>query len=525
MPITGPEMRQPRRQSFGMDSGADFERLRVELEKHFILEGPDKKSCQISYFETFDWRLYRNNLVFSFAGGQLILSDLKNNVLARAKGSKKKKYFWWDFEQSELQIRLRDVLDMRALLPLSAVRAETAAFQLLNRDRKIVARLALRHDAAVSNLNCPLPTILTLQEIRGYEKPFEKIQTICSTNGLNRFNRKKQLHSRVYGPAERAVLDYGDKFSIDLSGDVSIGEAVSAICLKLVDAMEYNYQGVMEDIDSEFLHDFRIAIRRTRSLLTLLKKVLPPVATSHFQQEFRWLGSVTGPVRDIDVYLLERDAYLALLPAPLRPGLEIFFEELEQQRVGELQLLRRHLASQRYQQLLIDWHQYLTDPESELFGSVRAEQCKPLVDSIIAKRFKGFIRHGDHIDESSADQELHSLRIKGKKLRYLLEFFKTFYNEMQTDRFLKQMKKLQDNLGDFNDISVQQEMLGVNLDGLSGRNKRSVRLGAALGALIAVLGRKHAAVRGDFQATYRKFATPENRDLLKHMLNPSKHEE
>jgi CHAD domain-containing protein len=517
-------MRQPRQLSFGIDSGAEFKPLREELEKHFLVEGPETKRSRITYLETFDWRLFRKKLVCSVSDGQLVLTDFKNNIQARAAGSKQKKYFWWDLEESELQTRLHGVLDMRALLPLSTLRSETASFQLLNKDRKIVARLTLRNDETVSTPDCALPGILTLQEIRGYDKAFAKIQAICSSRGLTRFSPKKQLHSRVYSASERSVLDYGEKFRIDLPGAASIGEVVSAICLKLVEAMEQNYRGVIEDIDSEFLHDFRIAIRRTRSLLTLMKKVLPPEATAHFQEEFRWLGSVTGSVRDIDVYLLERDIYMDLLPEPLRPGLATFFAELERQRAVELKLLRRHLSSQRYEQLLAAWQHYLYDPGSDLFGSVRAKRCKPLVDSIITKRFKGFIKHGNRIDAASADQELHALRIKGKKLRYLLEFFRSFYDGSQTDRFLKQMKNLQDNLGDFNDLSVQQEMLGEHLDRLSGRNKRSVRLGAALGALISVLAGEHRQVRDEFQSTYSEFATAENMNLLQQMLAPGKGE-
>ena len=73
--------------------------------------------------------------------------------------------------------------------------------------------------------------------------------------------------------------------------------------------------GVRRGLDGEFLHDFRASVRRTRSLLTQLDRVFAPDAAARFRREFKWLGSLTGTVRDLDVYLLKMDEYRATLPA------------------------------------------------------------------------------------------------------------------------------------------------------------------------------------------------------------------
>jgi CHAD domain-containing protein len=511
-------MKQPRHVSYVVDGGEGVAAIVGELPGRYQLEGPDTSNSRIRYYDTFDWRLYRKKLLFAATGGSLVLSDFKDREYGRVKGSAKTRFFWWELEESALRERLKNVIDMRALLPLSTIQSETASYRLLNRDRKTIARFALRKDSPEGDASAVIPGILTLEEIRGYDGAFDSLLEICDGLGLSAISTKKQLRTRAFSASNRTLLDYGDKFRVDLADGISVGSAVSTICLELVRAMEINHPGVVGDLDSEFLHDFRIAVRRTRSLLTLLKKLLPVEKTHYFQDEFRWLGSITGPVRDIDVYLLERDDYMALIPLSLQPGLDLFFEDLENRRSQELKELRSQLGSQRYTDLLNEWRDYLSAPDSELFSGNRAQDCKPEVDAIIRKRFKGFLRHGSRIDAASADEELHSLRIKGKKMRYLLEFFRSFYDEELMERFLKQMKRLQDNLGDFNDLSVQQEVLGTTLDALSGRNKRSVRLGAALGALIGALQVKHRAVRSDFQATFAEFSTAENRDLLERMV-------
>ena len=155
----------------------------------------------------------------------------------------------------------------------------------------------------------------------------------CRQKGCQEVKKQKLLATalKLSGLTPR---DYGDKFKVDLEEHISVGAAISRICLSLVEDMHTNHTGVIADIDSEFLHDFRIAVRRTRSLLSLMKKILPPEQGRDFQAEFRWLGSVTGPLRDIDVYLLEKEDYLDLLPASLRSGMSTFFERLEARRAG-----------------------------------------------------------------------------------------------------------------------------------------------------------------------------------------------
>ena len=74
---------------------------------------------------------------------------------------------------------------------------------------------------------------------------------------------------------------------------------------RLLDTMLANETGTREDIDSEFLHDFRVSVRRTRSAISQIKGVIPQKILDRFRPEFTWLGQITGPTRDMDVYLPE----------------------------------------------------------------------------------------------------------------------------------------------------------------------------------------------------------------------------
>ena len=54
----------------------------------------------------------------------------------------------------------------------------------------------------------------------------------------------------------------------------------------------------------------------------------------------------------------------------------------------------------------------------------------------------------------------HTLRKRGKKLRYACEFFSSLWPGQHTEKYLRSMKHLQDALGVINDVSVAGQAIG-----------------------------------------------------------------
>ena len=52
------------------------------------------------------------------------------------------------------------------------------------------------------------------------------------------------------------------------------GAAAAAILLRLLDTIDANVGGVLTDTDTEFLHDLRVSVRRSRSALKLFGDAL-----------------------------------------------------------------------------------------------------------------------------------------------------------------------------------------------------------------------------------------------------------
>ncbi|MCB0284108.1 MAG: CHAD domain-containing protein, partial [Calditrichaeota bacterium] len=99
-----------------------------------------------------------------------------------------------------------------------------------------------------------------------------------------------------------------------------------------------------------------------------------------------------------------------------------------------------------------------------------------------------------------------------KKLRYLIEFFSSLYPQEAVNDAIKQLKALQDNLGDFNDLSVQIDQLYAYLNNLkSSDNSMLIR---EISALIAVLNYKKILLRQAFKGLFKKFISEKNETLF-----------
>ena len=459
----------------------------------------------VRYFDTFDWRLYRKGLALIQAGNAVYLQRISDGKYPLVRDQIEMKScdlegrFWWMFPEGELRDTLQDALSIRALLLRAQVTQKICGFGVLNADEKTVVRLFLTH---TSTENGHVAT-LTLRSVRGYERDFENMRR----RFLDVAHAAEDGFERVMNLAGCVPGDYSSKLNLDLSHEASGREATCEILQCLHDVMRQNEAGIRADWDTEFLHDFRVAIRRTRSALSQIKGVLPVDAVEHFKDAFRQLGRSTNRLRDLDVYLLEEETYRAMLPESLQPGLDAVFSRLKSERRRALSDMVQVLDASEYRDLMDSWADFLQGEQSR-GGKDAAIPAIALARKFIWKRFKTVLKRGQAIGDDTPDEALHDLRIDCKKLRYLLEFFASLFPKNKMDKLIGYMKKLQDNLGDFNDLSVQQQELTTYLNEVLPRSRRADRLlcAAAIGGLIARLHSQQQTVRREFASAFATYA-------------------
>src|SRR5262249_19340824 len=131
------------------------------------------------------------------------------------------------------------------------------------------------------------------------------------------------------------------------------------IHLALLEILMANEPGIRGNVDSEFLHDFRVAIRRARSLLGQIRAVFPADIVEHFAGEFSWIGRLTGSPRDTDVLILALREQHEEFDADDMNTLIALLGGMQQR---EYERLVGALDSTRYQRLLADWRAFLESP-------------------------------------------------------------------------------------------------------------------------------------------------------------------
>jgi CHAD domain-containing protein len=489
-----------------------------EVARRFTTRLESTQSWAQTIYDTFDWRLFKKNLILIRESRQFVLANFLNQeVIARTDWEKTPPpRFWWDLPEGPLRQELKSLLDVRALLELIEVSKNARLRSIQNDDKKTVLRYSLVTYATTPPRGKPHKIYgLELEPIRGYFKDLRVFQRFLKDLKILPAEESAFIHLlRAQG------LDpggYSSKFRLDLIPEIPAADALRLILRYLIDIMRHNESGVKTDLDTEFLHDYRVAIRRIRSALGQVKGVFPQDIADRFREEFRELGQATNTLRDLDVYLLKKEIYRSQLPEHLAPGLNSLFRDLARQRNREHKTVLRALNSSGYRKIVQHWERFLEkdQPPGADGAPHAATPILELAKEFISRRYRRIIRAGSKITDASPDEDLHRLRINCKKLRYLLEFFASLFPPGDIDRIIGQLKKLQDNLGDFNDLFMQQQYLKEYLGGLDPAKKSTPSAAAAIGGLITCLHQRQNKVRMEFKKRFRVFSSQENRSLFK----------
>jgi CHAD domain-containing protein len=490
-----------------------------KLSDQFALKKEPAIAKRFSFFDTFDWRLFNKSLVLYGSGNKLFLRKLTKSEIIHTIEIASLPVFIWDFPDGKLKKHLAPIIKMRALLKLAEVDSRSTPYRVLNQDEKTVVRLVFEDLRPSSAKDGPaLGTHLWLKPVKGYPK---YSRNLAKRFKEERFTLRKEedIYFKALEVVDKKPGSYSAKVNIQLDPDMRSDEATQVILRFLLHVMRINEANIANDLDTEFLHDFRVAIRRTRSALGQIKFIFPTKTTDRFKKDFAFVGKLSNELRDLDVYLLNEDTYKAMLPSVLRDDIDPLFDHIRKKRSKALQQVISGLKSKKYQKILEDWEAFLNQPPQDEGATPNAEL--PVVDLAckrIYKKYRSVVKAGNLILENAEDEMLHVLRIHCKKLRYLMEFFSSLFTRKKINVLIAQLKKLQDNLGDFNDLCVQEEYLLNITRKLPATHPQSKKTLVAVGSLVGTLARERQMVKDAFADTFTDFASPRNKKLFQELF-------
>jgi len=237
--------------------------------------------------------------------------------------------------------------------------------------------------------------------------------------------------------------------------DLPVFEAVSLLVREQKGEAVAALDRTKDRRDVEALHDFRVAVRRLRSLLRAYQRWTGPAAGRKVRRALGDLASATNAGRDAEVQLAWLESQRATLRRGERSGLNWLVRRLRvAKRVG-YDSARRH-GREDFDQVCRRIDEKLREaPGSgptlrEVFAALLREHCAAVESGLASVRGSS--------DESAA----HITRIAAKRLRYLLEPLRS--ESAGVKELIRSLKGLQDVLGDLHDMHVLDVQLASDLD-------------------------------------------------------------
>jgi CHAD domain-containing protein len=202
--------------------------------------------------------------------------------------------------------------------------------------------------------------------------------------------------------------------------------------------------------DPEELHQIRVATRRLRAILRAARDLLDPAWSEPLRDELSWLGSVLGPVRDLDVLMEHlREEIEALEPVERRAAAR-FLQLLDEDRDAARAAMLEAMSTPRYFRLL--------DRLEAGAAAPRAREADISLEEIAAGEFRKLRKAVKALPPDPPDDELHAVRIRGKRARYAAELAEGAVGKPAA-RFVKDAKTFQDVVGEHQDAVVAEERI------------------------------------------------------------------
>jgi CHAD domain-containing protein len=238
--------------------------------------------------------------------------------------------------------------------------------------------------------------------------------------------------------------------------DRSPQEAVRHVCLHLLSEADLALARFENDGDAEALHDFRVGVRRLRSLARAYRPYLKGSIRKKHRRRLGELASATNAARDLHVQMDWLSEQAARLDAQAAAGAEELLRRLES-RAGapfDAEKLRREFDS-----LHASLKKSLTrmrlalPPGSESFLAAASE--------VVRGAGEALRNDLDAIRSVEDTETLHLARLTAKRLRYVLE---PLLDVRGVRSLIKRMKSLQDVLGELQDVHVLAVTISEELE-------------------------------------------------------------
>ena len=468
------------------------ETKRVETELKLVLASPEADLAVVAYLgesgytvepldpvrnvdiylDTFDWLLLKNKLGLRFriSNGTATytlksIEPIKNGIAKRM----------------ETEVLIDEPVDVPTRVPVKPIRKLVDGIIF---PRKLLEQIQIRTDRRRYRVLTPEGAEIELAfdtsgfSLRGLHKPrhahrlHELEAEIRNGSGAalealssllaSKFNYPASTASKMEVAIERFKITIPSKKppeKLRVRLDDRLDVAVQKILTYQIHRFQEQLPGIQRDIDTEFVHQARVATRRMRSALRLFRGAIPEGTATYLQGELKWLGRLLGGVRDLDVFLLNLSRFkqqIEHFPAKKKQAFENW---IEKRRRAPLKALWRGLESPRYKQFDRRMMQFCQRPlPLRPRAPLAMKPVREVAPVIITEKLDAVIQQSRALLANPKLKQYHLLRIQMKRLRYACEFVAPAYDG-GLDSLIDRAVEIQDCLGELQDTVFTRKFI------------------------------------------------------------------
>lgn len=240
------------------------------------------------------------------------------------------------------------------------------------------------------------------------------------------------------------------KESVSFDVDTDIKNVVMRFLVSSTDCFELETAKFIKDpSDIEAVHQMRLEIRRIKSIIFFVKKMLKNDCYNKINKKLNFLNGALAEIRDLDILAFNSKSYdkshdlLIQVVLTERTKLSNSFAE-EISKILEKQ-----------KTLLFDWQTVIEWDSSSVY---QATTCN-YVKKDLAIMLKKYLKLGKNTD-FFVPNEMHTFRISGKKIKNILELFLPIL-DIKYHKLYKALKKTLQSLGNIHDFYASNYILLV----------------------------------------------------------------
>ena len=460
------------------------EKTPVETELKLILSDPDAEAAIVEhirkngykvkelkpvrnidiYLDTFEWTLLKKKLALRYrtAGGAFMytikgIGEMENGIAIRT-----------EIEISldgpadvpakitakQIRKQIDDIIYPRELLEHILIRTDRRPYRIVSPEGAKIElafdtthfflrglhkprRAKKLHELEAELLDGPKAALMSLAALLAQIAPYSPSMTSKLETAID------WLHVSIPSkkPPEKYMVRLDDRLDL----------AIRKILAHQFSRFREQLPGVHRDIDTEFVHQARVAMRRMRSALRLLGDAVPESTCAYLADEMQWMGGIFGTVRDLDVFLLNLSVFQQHIDRFPGKNRKVFDHWIQNHRCVPFEDLKTGLNSARYTNFELRFLRFLELPlPVRPRATLALKRVRDVAPVIIQEKFDAVIKQGHKVLENPKLKQFHRLRIQMKRLRYICEFMASAYDGT-LDPFIERTTEIQDCLGEIQD--------------------------------------------------------------------------